>query len=102
MRALPCRVQSAPASRVRWCFIALPALRARFGGHMHTFLAALAFLFASTALAQPTPAQRDLRDIYQELVEINTTDSVGSCTDAAQALAKRLKAGGFADSDLQI
>src|SRR4051812_25515827 len=70
--------------------------------HMYSFLAAFGFLFSSTALAQPSPAQRELRDIYEELVEINTTDSVGSCMEAAQALAKRLKAGGFADSDLHI
>jgi|tagenome__1003787_1003787.scaffolds.fasta_scaffold20893362_2 acetylornithine deacetylase/succinyl-diaminopimelate desuccinylase-like protein len=69
---------------------------------MKRLLAIVAFLSASCALAQPTPAQRELREIYKELVEINTTDSVGSCTEAAQALAARLKAGGFADSDLQI
>jgi acetylornithine deacetylase/succinyl-diaminopimelate desuccinylase-like protein len=69
---------------------------------MKSFFAIVGCVFASTALAQSTPSQRELREIYQELVEINTTDSVGSCTDAAQALAKRLKAGGFADSDLHI
>ena len=38
-----------------------------------------------------------LRDIYQQLIEINTTDSVGSCTQAAEAMAARLKAAGFDD-----
>jgi len=42
-----------------------------------------------------TPAQQQLRAIYQELVEINTTDSAGSCTAAAEAMAARLKAGGL-------
>jgi hypothetical protein len=29
-----------------------------------------------------TPAQQQLREIYKELVEINTTDSAGNCTAA--------------------
>lgn len=45
---------------------------------------------------------RLLREIYQELVEINTTDSIGSTTDAARAMAARLKAAGFADGDAQV
>src|SRR5260221_8030347 len=59
---------------------------------------------ALRALAQnaPTPAQRELREIYKELVEINTTDSAGSCTAAAEAMAARLKAGGLPAQDVQI
>lgn len=49
-----------------------------------------------------TPVQQQMRAIYQELVETNTTNSVGSCTVAAQKMARRLKAGGFKDSELQI
>ncbi|NYE64106.1 acetylornithine deacetylase/succinyl-diaminopimelate desuccinylase-like protein [Duganella sp. 1224] len=52
--------------------------------------------------AELTPVQRQMRGIYQELVETNTTNSVGSCTVAAQKMAKRLKAGGFRGSELQI
>ena len=48
------------------------------------------------------PHDKLLREIYQELVEINTTDSVGSCTVAAKAMAARLKAGGYTDADMQI
>jgi hypothetical protein len=33
-------------------------------------------------------------DIFRELVEINTTDSVGSTTVAAEAMRKRLLAAG--------
>ena len=50
----------------------------------------------------PTPDQTRLREIYKELIEINTTDSVGDTTVAARAMAARLRAGGFADADLQI
>jgi acetylornithine deacetylase/succinyl-diaminopimelate desuccinylase-like protein len=49
-----------------------------------------------------TPEQKLLREIYQELVEINTTDASGDTTRAAQAMAARLKAGGFTDADMQI
>ena len=59
--------------------------------------------FAQAAFAHPlTPPQQLLREIYQELVEINTTDSVGDNTRAARAMAARLKAGGFADADMQV
>ena len=57
----------------------------------------------ATAAAAQTPAERKLqRDIYQELVEINTTDSVGNNTQAAQAMAQRLKTAGFTEPDVQV
>jgi acetylornithine deacetylase/succinyl-diaminopimelate desuccinylase-like protein len=40
------------------------------------------------------------RELYKELVETNTTLSSGSCTLAAERMAARLKAAGFADGDL--
>src|SRR5580704_10915842 len=49
----------------------------------------------------PLDAQRLARGIFQELVEINTTDSAGSTTAAADAIAARLKAGGFPAADIQ-
>ncbi|NVM75684.1 acetylornithine deacetylase/succinyl-diaminopimelate desuccinylase-like protein [Duganella sp. SG902] len=52
--------------------------------------------------AELTPVQKQMRAIYQELVETNTTNSVGSCTMAAERMAKRLKAGGFKDSEIQL
>src|SRR5260221_12003913 len=63
---------------------------------------ALGASLALRALAQPTPAQAHLREIYRELVEINTTDSAGSCTAAAEAMAARLKAGGLPAQEVQI
>jgi len=55
------------------------------------------------AAAQPlTPQQQELRSIYQELVEINTTNSTGSCTSAAQAMSARLQQGGFAQAEMQV
>jgi acetylornithine deacetylase/succinyl-diaminopimelate desuccinylase-like protein len=46
--------------------------------------------------------QRELREIYQELVEIDTTDSAGNCTVAAEAMAARLKSGGVAAAEVRI
>jgi acetylornithine deacetylase/succinyl-diaminopimelate desuccinylase-like protein len=40
--------------------------------------------------------------IFKQLIEINTTDSVGSTTLAAQAMADRLLAGGFSASDVVV
>ncbi|MBV6321506.1 M20/M25/M40 family metallo-hydrolase [Duganella sp. HSC-15S17] len=54
------------------------------------------------AHAQLPAEHQQMRDIFQQLVEIDTTDSAGSCTDAAQAMALRLKAGGYGASELQL
>ena len=62
------------------------------------------FLFcAFAAYAQsPTLAQTRLRALYKELVEINTTDSAGSCTAAAEAMRARLAVGGIPAGDMQV
>lgn len=66
-------------------------------------LAALSLpTFTQAQTAPLTPDQQHLRAIYQELVEINTTDSAGSCTNAVKAMAARLKAGGYSDSEMQL
>src|SRR5258708_33875858 len=57
---------------------------------------------ALRTIAQPAPAQRELGEIYRELVEINTTDPAGSCTAAAEAMAARLKAGGLPAQEVQV
>ncbi len=61
--------------------------------------------FSASIFAQSqslSPPDKLLREIYQELIEINTTDSVGDCTQASRAMAARLKAGGYTDADMQI
>jgi hypothetical protein len=47
---------------------------------------------APGAPASLTPPQQAARDIYREMVEINTADSVGSVTKAAEAVAARFRA----------
>lgn len=56
------------------------------------------------AQSQTTPPQQNqqlARDIFRELIEINTTHQFGS-TKAAEAAAARLKAAGFAEADVQV
>lgn len=50
----------------------------------------------------PSSADAAFRDLYKELVEINTTRSVGSCTRAAQAMRARLIAAGIPEADARI
>jgi len=63
--------------------------------------------FIATPLAAaPPPLDARTRqlayDIYKQLIEINTTDSVGNTTTAAEAMAARLRAAGFAPADVQV
>nr|WP_240959737.1 M20/M25/M40 family metallo-hydrolase [Novosphingobium olei] len=62
---------------------------------------------ASVLAASPPPPAADageqaFRETYKELVETNTTVSSGSCTLAAERMAARLRAAGFADSQLTL
>jgi len=66
-----------------------------------TLAATLAAFSALAAPPQDSPAgEQRFRELYKELVETNTTLSVGNCTLAAERMAARLKAAGFPDSDL--
>jgi acetylornithine deacetylase/succinyl-diaminopimelate desuccinylase-like protein len=63
-------------------------------------LALLAPLPASAQPASLRPDQAAFREIYKELVETNTSLSVGSCTEAAHRMGARLKAAGYSDADI--
>jgi acetylornithine deacetylase/succinyl-diaminopimelate desuccinylase-like protein len=66
------------------------------------WLAAMALL-APRAGAQSDAAFRELgHDIFRQLIEINTTDSVGSTSVAAEAMAKRLRDAGFPATDVTV
>src|SRR3954466_5335611 len=63
----------------------------------------LAVVTAAALPAQSGPNDQRARAIYKELVEINTTDTpAGNVTRAADAMAARLKAAGFAEKDVQV
>ena len=76
---------------------------------LHLFLAAaLSTPAIQGVLAQPgpgadtlSPHRRLAREIFKQLIEINTTMNIGS-TKASEAMAARLKAAGFPESDMQL
>jgi acetylornithine deacetylase/succinyl-diaminopimelate desuccinylase-like protein len=75
--------------------------------HLRTAALALiafgAFAVAPARAAETSAADREaFRDIYRELVEINTTDSVGDSVRAAEAMAARLRAGGLPAQDIRV
>src|SRR6202522_3702134 len=66
---------------------------------------AIAGVVATASLAQapaPSTDETAFRDLYRQLIEINTTRSVGSCTAAAEAMRAHLLAAGIPASDTQI
>jgi len=70
-------------------------------------LAAIALVywayFEGSARAQTRTAQQQLAvDVYKELVEINTVTATGDTARAAEAMAARLRASGFSESDVQV
>jgi acetylornithine deacetylase/succinyl-diaminopimelate desuccinylase-like protein len=69
------------------------------------FLLVLSSSHTSSPAGDPQAASPDTqlaRDIFKELIEIDTTDSRGNTTKAAEAMAARLKAAGFAPEDVQV
>ncbi|MBU1345760.1 MAG: M20/M25/M40 family metallo-hydrolase [Alphaproteobacteria bacterium] len=65
----------------------------------------VALLIATSSRAQsvePRPDQLAFRDLYEELVETNTTLSEGSCTLAAERMATRLTAAGVPAADVRV
>jgi len=68
-------------------------------------------LITAALLARPLAAQTDkklsvndqrARDIFEQLININTTGSSGSTTIAARAMADRLIQAGFPTADVQV
>jgi acetylornithine deacetylase/succinyl-diaminopimelate desuccinylase-like protein len=65
--------------------------------------AAIAGLAAAMLVAQSGPNDPRAREIFKELIEINTTDTPnGNVTRAAEAVAARLTAAGFPAADVQV
>ena len=74
------------------------------GGTLKQFsLLLCAVLFVPALKAQLDDSTRQLsHDIFKQLIEINTTDSVGNVSTASEAMAQRFRKAGFADSDMYI
>src|ERR1700760_4088287 len=60
--------------------------------------------FAQSALPTTSPTERaEARDIFKQLIEINTTDTPkGSVTAATKAMQKRFLDAGFPADDVQL
>lgn len=73
---------------------------------MNLRLLLTAFLLASfgalSQAAELRPDQAAFRDLYRELVETNTTINNGSCTEAAEKMAARLREAGLPEGDMQL
>src|SRR6266705_3539693 len=60
-------------------------------------------IFAPAGRTQSQDQTKQLsHDNFKQLIEINTTDSVGNVTTAAEAMARRLRDGGFAEGDIKV
>jgi acetylornithine deacetylase/succinyl-diaminopimelate desuccinylase-like protein len=70
---------------------------------MYRRLFASALLMCSVCNAETDQISNSrAHELFKELIEINTTESVGSVTAASEAMARRLREAGFPDSDIQI
>jgi acetylornithine deacetylase/succinyl-diaminopimelate desuccinylase-like protein len=56
----------------------------------------------TSASKQARAGEAEFRALYKELVETNTTLSVGSCTKAAEAMKARLLKAGYPESQLHV
>jgi acetylornithine deacetylase/succinyl-diaminopimelate desuccinylase-like protein len=73
-------------------------------GHLCAALIAAVIAAAPASLRAEalTPQQQLAFDIYKELVEIDTTTATGDTKQAADMMAARLRAAGFAEGDVQV
>jgi acetylornithine deacetylase/succinyl-diaminopimelate desuccinylase-like protein len=68
----------------------------------------LRLLFCAVLLVPNSNAQIDgstkqlAHDVFKQLIEINTTDSVGNVSTASEAMARRFRDAGFPESDIHI
>ena len=71
---------------------------------MKALLASVSIALVSTAsLAAPAEAGRAaLREIYKEMVEIDSSPTTGSCTTLVRAAETRLRNAGYTDSDVMV
>jgi acetylornithine deacetylase/succinyl-diaminopimelate desuccinylase-like protein len=59
-------------------------------------------LLALAASATAQPDREAFREIYEELVEIDSSPTTGSCTKVVRAAESRLRAAGFAGDAVQV
>jgi acetylornithine deacetylase/succinyl-diaminopimelate desuccinylase-like protein len=74
------------------------------GGNLSRFCLLLcAVVLVPNLNAQIDSSTKQLaHDIFKQLIEINTTDSVGNVTTASEAMAQRFRDAGFPETDIYI
>jgi acetylornithine deacetylase/succinyl-diaminopimelate desuccinylase-like protein len=75
--------------------------------HRPKFVFAVLLSLSITPLAQGASAddagaREAFRDIYREIVEIDSSPSTGSCTKVVRAVETRLKSAGFSGDDVAV
>jgi len=69
----------------------------------HLRLLCCVVLSVASVNAQIDKPTRELsHNIFKQLIEINTTDSVGNVTTASEAMAERFREAGFRDQDIYL
>ena len=67
-----------------------------------SWIVALAALPNVAEASDADAGRASFRALYKELIEINTTQSAGDCTVAANAMAAHLKNAGFTPDDIHV
>lgn len=65
-------------------------------------VAVMLLSLSGVAAQTPEEPRKLAREIFEQLIDINTTDSAGNVTTAAEAMAKRLREAGFPEKDIQV
>lgn len=66
------------------------------------FITVLVSVLSSTSMAHDTEENKLLKEIFRELVEIDTSHATGNTTLAIEAAAKRLRQAGFDEKDINL
>jgi acetylornithine deacetylase/succinyl-diaminopimelate desuccinylase-like protein len=66
------------------------------------FLALSLFAFGAAHAQKADDGKAAFRAIYQEMVEIDSSPTTGSCTKVVRAAETRLRAAGFSGEDVQV
>lgn len=69
---------------------------------MRALLWTLAIWSAAAVAGAQAPDRPAFRTIYEEMVEIDSSEATGSCTKVVQAVAARLTAAGYPRGDVQM
>jgi acetylornithine deacetylase/succinyl-diaminopimelate desuccinylase-like protein len=65
-------------------------------------LVSCALLLPFATFADDDPGRAAFREIYEEMVEIDTSPTTGSCTKLVQAAEARLKAAGYGAGEVEL